>query len=245
MEIEQPKQPRSGLAIAGLVLGIIALVTSLMPIINNMSFFAALVGAVLAIVGLVACMRGKRAGKGLAIAAIAVNVISVVAVIASQGMYSTAIDDAMNGPQAVRESQAEDALDDDAGESRADEPVSEKKLSVGASVELSNGMTISVDEIVPGLANYDGTTVTGVRVTYSNNSDEALSFNSYDWKGESASGVQSDATYYSEAAEEFSYGDLSAGGTVSGYVYFEGDLANVLYFSSPFADGPAATWGIA
>ena len=43
---------------------------------------------------------------------------------------------------------------DDAGESRADEPVSEKKLSVGASVELSNGMTISVDEIVPGLANY-------------------------------------------------------------------------------------------
>ncbi len=50
METEQPKQPRSGLAIAGLVLGIIALVTSLMPIINNMSFFAALVGAVLAIV---------------------------------------------------------------------------------------------------------------------------------------------------------------------------------------------------
>lgn len=32
---------------------------------------------------------------------------------------------------------------------------------------------------------------------------------------------------------------------MSGYVYFEGDLANVLYFSSPFADGPAATWGIA
>lgn len=44
MEIEQPKQPRSGLAIAGLVLGIIALVTSLMPIINNMSFSPRLSG---------------------------------------------------------------------------------------------------------------------------------------------------------------------------------------------------------
>lgn len=245
VEHDQSKQPRSGLAIAGLVLGIIALLTSLMPIINNMSFFVALVGAVLAIVGLVACMRGKRAGKGLAVAAIVVNVISVAAVIASQGMYSAAIDDAMNGPQAVQESQSEDAAGDEVDESKVDESVGEKRLSVGASVELSNGMTVSVDEVVPGLANYDGTTVTGVRVTYVNNSDEALSFNSYDWKGESASGVQSDATYYSEATEELSYGDLSAGGTVSGYVYFDGDLSNVLYFSSPFADGPAATWGIA
>lgn len=245
MEHEQSKQRRSGLAIAGLVLGIIALLTSLLPIINNMSFFAALVGAVLAIIGLVACMRGKRAGKGLAIAAVVVNVISIVAVIASQGMYSAAIDDAMNGPQAVQESQDEDAAEDNANESKPDDSAGEKKLAVGASVELSNGMTVSVDEIVPGLTNFDGATLTGVRVTYVNSSDEALSFNSYDWKGESASGVQSDATYYSEATEELSYGDLSAGGTVSGYVYFEGDLSNVLYFSSPFADGPAATWGVA
>ncbi len=245
MEHEQSKQPRSGLAIAGLVLGIIALLTSLLPIINNMSFFVALVGAVLAIIGLVACMRGKRAGKGLAIAAVVVNVISIVAVIASQSMYSAAIDDAMNGPQAVQESQDEDAAEDNASESKPDDSADEKKLAVGSSVELSNGMTVAVDEIVPGLTNYDGATLTGVRVTYANNSDEALSFNSYDWKGESASGVQSDATYYSEATEELSYGDLSAGGTVSGYVYFEGDLSNVLYFSSPFADGPAATWGVA
>lgn len=245
MEHEQSKQPRSGLAIAGLVLGIIALLTSLLPIINNMSFFVALVGTVLAIIGLVACMRGKRAGKGLAIAAVVVNVISIVAVIASQSMYSAAIDDAMNGPQAVQESQDEDAAEDNASESKPDDSADEKKLAVGSSVELSNGMTVAVDEIVSGLTNYDGATLTGVRVTYANNSDEALSFNSYDWKGESASGVQSDATYYSEATEELSYGDLSAGGTVSGYVYFEGDLSNVLYFSSPFADGPAATWGVA
>lgn len=245
MEHEQSKQPRSGLAIAGLVLGIIALLTSLLPIINNMSFFVALVGAVLAIIGLVVCMRGKRAGKGLAIAAVVVNVISIVAVIASQSMYSAAIDDAMNGPQAVQESQDEDAAEDNASESKPDDSADEKKLAVGSSVELSNGMTVAVDEIVPGLTNYDGATLTGVRVTYANNSDEALSFKSYDWKGESASGVQSDATYYSEATEELSYGDLSAGGTVSGYVYFEGDLSNVLYFSSPFADGPAATWGVA
>ncbi|MFR3451651.1 MAG: DUF4190 domain-containing protein [Collinsella sp.] len=156
MEIEQPKQPRSGLAIAGLVLGIIALVTSLMPIINNMSFFAALVGAVLAIVGLVCPHARQTRGEGrLAIAAIAVNVISVVAVIASQGMYSAAIDDAMNGPQAVRESQAEDALDDDVGSPGPMSLSVRRSCRLARPSELSNGMTISVDEIVPVSANYD------------------------------------------------------------------------------------------
>ena len=58
-------------------------------------------------------------------------------------------------------------------------------------------------------------------------------------------GVQSDNTYYSEATEGLSYGELSAGGTVSGYVYFEGDVSSILYYSSPFADKPAATWAIA
>ena len=56
MENENPKQPRSALAIAGLVLGILGLVTSLLPFINNVSFFVALIGAALAIAGLVTCM---------------------------------------------------------------------------------------------------------------------------------------------------------------------------------------------
>lgn len=244
MENNQVKQPRSGIAIAGLVLGIIALLTSLLPIINNVSFFMALVGAVLAIAGLVSCLRGKRAGKGLAIAAIVVNIVSVAAVLGSQSMYSAAIDDAVNGPKAVQSSKDDASEDDDSSD---DEPTSsaDEKLAVGASVELSNGMTVSVDEVTPGLTNYDGTAMTGVRVTYTNNSDEKLSFNSYDWKGESANGVQGDNTYYSEATEELSFGDLSAGGTVSGYVYFEGDVLSILYYSSPFADKPAATWAIA
>ena len=245
MDNNQVKQPRSGTAIAGLVLGIIALLTSLLPIINNMSFFVALVGAVLAIAGLVSCLRGKRAGKGLAIAAIVVNIVSVAAVLDSQSMYGAAIDDAMNGPQAVQSSDEGSAEGDKTDGSDDVENAGNEKLTVGTSVELSNGMTVTVDEVTPGLINYDGSAVTGVRVTYMNNGDETLSFNSYDWKGESVNGVQSDNTYYSEATEELSYGELSAGGTVSGYVYFEGDVSSILYYSSPFADKPAATWAIA
>lgn len=102
MENENPKQPRSALAIAGLVLGILGLVTSLLPFINNVSFFVALIGAALAIAGLVTCMRGKRAGKGLAIGAIVVNVVAIGAVLASQSMYGAAIDSAMEVPRRLR-----------------------------------------------------------------------------------------------------------------------------------------------
>lgn len=239
------EHPRSGLAISGLIVGILALITSLLPIINNISFFAALVGAVLAIVGLVSCLRGKRGAKGLAIAAVAVNVVAIVAVLVSQSMYSSAIDSAVNGPQAVSSSKG--GTDSTAGSNKEDEEDEEdvaENLAVGSKVELANGVTVSVDEIVTGLVNYDGTAMTGVRVTYVNNSDKTASFNSYDWKGESSNGVQSDSSYYSEATEDLSYGDLSAGGTVTGFVYFEGDLARVLYYSSAFSDAAAASWKI-
>lgn len=163
------EHPRSGLAISGLIVGILALITSLLPIINNISFFAALVGAVLAIVGLVSCLRGKRGAKGLAIAAVAVNVVAIVAVLVSQSMYSSAIDSAVNGPQAVASSKG--GTDSTAGSNNEDEEDDAENLAVGSKVELANGVTVSVDEIVTGLVNYDGTAMTGVCVTYVNNSD--------------------------------------------------------------------------
>ena len=248
--VEKPR--RSGLAIAGLVVGVIALLTSLMPIINNASFFVALVGAALAIAGLVGCMRGKRAGKGLAIAAVAVNVLAVVAVLASQSMYGAAIDDAMNGPQVV--DTAEDASGDgtkdgtkkdDAQKDEGDKTQESQALAVGAQAKLENGLVVSVDEVTPGLTNYDGSAVTCVHVTYANEGTEAVSFNTYDWKGENASGVRSDTTYFGDASEPLSYGDLAAGGTVTGNLYFDGELSSVLYFSNVLADEPAATWAVA
>lgn len=247
MDTSVEKPHHSGLAIAGLVVGVIALLTSLMPIINNVSFFVALVGAALAIAGLVGCMRGKRAGKGLAIAAVAVNVLAVVAVLASQSMYGAAIDDAMNGPQVVdtAEDASGDGAKDDAQKDEGDKSQESQALAVGAQAKLENGLVVSVDEVTPGLTNYDGSAVTCVRVTYTNEGTEAVSFNTYDWKGENASGVRSDTTYFGDASEPLSYGDLAAGGTVTGNLYFDGELSSVLYFSNVLADEPAATWAVA
>ena len=87
-------QPKSTAAIVGLVLGIIGLVSSWVPIINNFAFILAGVGLVFGIVGLVGTLRGKKAGKGLAIASVVVCVVACAIVLATQSAYSKAIDEA-------------------------------------------------------------------------------------------------------------------------------------------------------
>lgn len=92
--MSEQQAPRSIVAIVALVLGIIALLSSWVPIINNLSFIFALVGAVFAVVGLVGTLRGKKSGRGLAIASVVVNVAAVAIVLATQSAYSAAIDEA-------------------------------------------------------------------------------------------------------------------------------------------------------
>ena len=88
---------KSVAAIVGLILGIIALLTSFMPFINNFSFILAVLGLVFAVVGLVGVLRGKKAGKGMAIASVIVNVLAIAIVVGTQSMYSAAIDEVSKG----------------------------------------------------------------------------------------------------------------------------------------------------
>ena len=95
--MSEQQAPRSIAAIVALVLGVIALISSWVPIINNLSFIFALVGVVFAVVGLVGTIRGKKSGRGLAIASVVVNVAAVAIVLATQSAYSAAIDEAASG----------------------------------------------------------------------------------------------------------------------------------------------------
>lgn len=95
--MSEQQAPRSVAAIVALVLGVIALISSWVPIINNLSFVFALVGGVFAVVGLVGTLRGKKSGRGLAIASTVVNVVAVAIVLATQSAYSAAIDEAASG----------------------------------------------------------------------------------------------------------------------------------------------------
>ena len=84
-------QPTSAAAIVGLVLGILAIVTSWVPIVNNLSGILAMVGLVFSIVGVVGTVRGTKGGKGLAVAALVLNVLSLVIVLGLQSAWSAAL----------------------------------------------------------------------------------------------------------------------------------------------------------
>ena len=100
---------KSVATIVGLILGVIALLTSFMPFINNFSFIFAVFGLAFAIVGLMGVLRGKKAGKGVAIVSVVVNVLAIAIVMGTQSMYSAAIDEASKGTVSTADGSAASA----------------------------------------------------------------------------------------------------------------------------------------
>lgn len=238
-------QSTSGLAIAGLVVAGIALLTSFIPIVNNASFVFGLIGAVFAIVGIVQTGKGKRRGRGLAVAGLVIAVLSVVIVLVTQSMYSAAIDSVTNGaqPTDASSSSAAPAASTDAASSSASS-ADYSNMAPGQSVDLDNGLSVSVDKVEAGLSNYDGSKVTQVTVTYKNNGSSNASFNAFDWKASDANGAQRDETYYASQENALNSGTLSAGGTVTGTIAFEGDITKVYYYSSIVQSDSNIAWAV-
>ena len=234
----QYPKPKSGMAIAGLVLGILALLTSFLPIINNLSFIVGLLGLIFAIVGLVGTIRGKKSGKGIAIAALIITVLSLVIVLATQSMYSAAIDEASNtlenpavsSTDGVGNSDTTSSVDTSSAEGNYTD------MALGTSVDFNNGLTVTVNSFDGSLENYDGSALTAVSVTYVNNGDSEAAFNVFDWEGQDASGVLTSATFYGNSDTDLSSGNLVPGGSITGTVYFSGEMEKVLYNASLFSD---------
>ena len=239
------KPATSAMAIVGLVLGIVALATSWMPILNNGSFFLALLGAIFAIVGLTATLRRTRSGKGLAIAGLVICIIACAAVLAAQQASSKAINDAVDsaksGPAVTSTSAAPAGTSDGA----ADTAAQSQDLALGTSITLADGLTVSVDSVDTSLVKHDGSPITAVTVTYTNGGSEEASFNVYDWKAQDTQGVQRSYTYYSGSdVVSLGSGTLAPGGTVTGAVCFEGDITKALYYASMFSNSATASWSL-
>ena len=177
----------------------------------------------------------KPIGK---IVLIVVVVLVVVGALGSMGGNKTTT----TAPESTQQTEQSDAKDQSATEQKTEE--STENLVVGTTVNLPDGLSVTVDSVEPGLTNYDGSAMTGVHVTYVNNGDDGASYNVYDWKGEDANGAQQSTGYYSEGSDELSSGTLAKGGTVSGNVYFKGDLARVLYFGNPLEKTATASWSL-
>ena len=157
--------PKSGMAIASLVLGIVAAVTSFLPIINNLSFILAVLAVIFGIVGVVAASRGKRAGRGLALAGIVVAVVAGAVVLGTQALYSAAIDKVQAETDAAfdqAKAEADANLDRMTGDATDQVLAEEVDVQIGA---------FAATEDKYGLAD------TGLPVTLTNKSDQTATFN--------------------------------------------------------------------
>ena len=135
------------------------------------------------------------------------------------------------------------------GDGAAQEPAAQEQqsenLAPGAAFTTESGLAVSVDSVQTGLANYDGSAIVGITVTYVNNGEETAAYNMYDWKGETSSGARENFTIYLNATDQLSSGDLAPGGSVTGTMYFEGDTVKALYYASMLDDEPTASWTLA
>ncbi len=89
MNKESNETKKSGLATAGLVLGIIGICLSFIPILNNASFFLGILSVIFGIIPLV-----KKASKGKAIAALILGILSVIITLSLQRSWSESLDEA-------------------------------------------------------------------------------------------------------------------------------------------------------
>lgn len=93
-----PSQPTvkstSGMGIAALVLGILSLIISWVPIINNLAFLTGFVGLVLGIFAIYSTRPGgKKSGRGISIAATVICVLAIVIVLFTQYVFGKTLDE--------------------------------------------------------------------------------------------------------------------------------------------------------
>lgn len=84
------KAKKSGLATAGMVLGIIGAVLAFIPIINNVAFVLGILAVIFGAIAL-----AKKASTTKAIAALVLGIVSIAITIMMQQAFSNAIDKAM------------------------------------------------------------------------------------------------------------------------------------------------------
>lgn len=149
--------PRKGnaLALTGMILGVVALLLCLIPLVNGFAAFLGVLALVFGIVGLVKARDG-RPGRGMAVAAIILAVLAGIGFAVSTAFTVAAVD-AMDT--------AVDELDADLD--RIDGSATDDLLATDVSVELG-AFEAESDEF--------GLVESALPVTVTNTADEAFSY---------------------------------------------------------------------
>lgn len=236
-----PQGPQSNdgraLALAGLILGIIALVLFWLPLINFLSLLLALVGLGLSIASLV-IVRRRGSAQGLSVAAVIVSAVALAAAILATVLWSAlfnAVDEEVDTPLSpatapVTVSPTPAPADTStatptptSGQGQTSEapafPGAEDGDAVGLAGEalVLGDVTVTSTPLTDGDSTLEPTLCT--TATLQNNSDETIDFNIFDWKLQSPSGTIRNSTVLG-TDNSLSSGEVAPGGTATGDVCF-------------------------
>lgn len=126
------KKGTSGLAVAGLVLGLIALLSCWIPLFNALTTPLAILGLIFAIIGIVATAPAKqKSGRGIAIAGCVLCAISIVVFFAMYGGAAASVssDESQSSNTEITAPAEEEDKADDKDASTKDEAVDEEQAS--------------------------------------------------------------------------------------------------------------------
>lgn len=135
---------RSGLSTAGMVIGIISVVLSFIPIINNIAFFIGILALIFGIIGIV-----KKAGTGKAIAGVVLGIISIVITLSMQSAVSDAIDDTSKELDKITGNSTEEVLKTEANVTLGDLQISKDEYGI-----TNSKMVVTVKNITDKKRSY-------------------------------------------------------------------------------------------
>jgi hypothetical protein len=118
-------QPKKGLAITALVLGIVAVAGCFIPVLNIVSIIIGFVGLVFGIVAVVLAVKRRSGGRTMGIVGTVLSVLAIIVGISVNVAFATAVDDAVSDGTSISEPAVtgadEDAEADETTEAGSDE----------------------------------------------------------------------------------------------------------------------------
>lgn len=179
--------PLSAMGITSLVMGVLALMISWVPIINNVTFLFSILGLVFAIVAFVGIKHHKVRGRGLAYAGLITSIVGFAIMLATQSFYGEVLKQATTtshtktATSSTSNNDSEKAQKDDSAgneEKSQDNNNDNKDASEG---EIDNGkyhVTIKGAELSG--EDYEGNPTVLVTYEVVNNQKDKTS-NPFDW----------------------------------------------------------------
>lgn len=172
--------PLSAMGVTSLVMGILALVISWIPIINNITFLFSILGLVFAIVAFVGIKHHKVRGRGLAYAGLITSIVGFAIMLATQSFYGEVL---KGVSEAVNDEFSDSSTsDDDSAENQeksqdtnnGNKDASEGEIDGGAYHVTIEGAELSDED-------YDGNPTVLVTYEVVNNQKDQTS-SPFDWK---------------------------------------------------------------